>query len=29
MILDALKKWLYMKNDKAPERWLEELSAVV
>jgi hypothetical protein len=29
MILDALKKWLYRENDKAPRRWLKELSAVV
>jgi hypothetical protein len=29
MILDALKKRLYRENDKAPGRWLKELSAVV
>jgi hypothetical protein len=29
MILDALKKRLYMENDKAPSRWLKELPAVV
>jgi hypothetical protein len=29
MILDALKKRLYRENDKAPRRWLKELSAVV
>jgi hypothetical protein len=29
MILDALKKRLYRENDKAPERWLKELPAVV
>jgi hypothetical protein len=29
MILDALKKRLYMANDKAPRRWLKELPAVV
>jgi hypothetical protein len=29
MILDALKKRLYRKNDKAPGRWLKELLAVV
>jgi hypothetical protein len=29
MILDALKKGLYRENDKAPGRWLVELSAVV
>jgi hypothetical protein len=29
MILDALKKRLYRKNEKAPRRWLKELSGVV
>jgi hypothetical protein len=29
MILDALKKRLYRKNDKAPRKWLKELSVVV
>jgi hypothetical protein len=29
MILDALKKRLYRENDKAPGRWLKELSPVV
>jgi hypothetical protein len=29
MILDALKKRLYRKNDKHPGRWLKELLAVV
>jgi hypothetical protein len=29
MILDALKKRLYRENDKAPGRWLKELTAVV
>jgi hypothetical protein len=29
MILDALKKRLYRENDKAPRRWLKELSVVV
>jgi hypothetical protein len=29
MILDARKKRLYRKNDKAPGRWLKELLAVV
>jgi hypothetical protein len=29
MILDALKKRLYRKTDKAPGRWLKELSAMV
>jgi hypothetical protein len=29
MILDALKKRLYRENDKAPERWLKELLAMV
>jgi hypothetical protein len=29
MILDALKKRLYRENDKAPRKWLKELSAVV
>jgi hypothetical protein len=29
MILDALKKMLYKENDKAPGRWLKELSTVV
>jgi hypothetical protein len=29
MILHALKKRLYRENDKAPGRWLKELSAVV
>jgi transposase InsO family protein len=29
MILDVLKKRLYRENDKAPRRWLKELSAVV
>jgi hypothetical protein len=29
MILDALKKRLYRENDKAPGRWLKELSAMV
>jgi transposase InsO family protein len=29
MILDALKKRLYKKNDKAPRRWHKELPAVV
>jgi hypothetical protein len=29
MILDALKKRLYGENNKAPGRWLKELSAVV
>jgi hypothetical protein len=29
MILDALKKRLYRENDKAPRRWLKELSAMV
>jgi hypothetical protein len=29
LILDALKKRLYRENDKAPGRWLKELSAVV
>jgi hypothetical protein len=29
MILDTLKKRLYMENDKAPRRWLKELPAVV
>ncbi|XP_066333319.1 uncharacterized protein [Miscanthus floridulus] len=28
-ILDALKKRMYRENDKAPERWLKELPAVV
>jgi hypothetical protein len=29
MILDALKKWMYRENDKAPRRWIKELPAVV
>jgi hypothetical protein len=29
MILDALKKRLYRENDKAPRRWIKELSVVV
>jgi hypothetical protein len=29
MILDALKKRMYIENDKAPERWLKELPAMV
>jgi hypothetical protein len=29
MILGALKKRLYRENDKAPGRWLKELSVVV
>jgi hypothetical protein len=29
MILDALKKRLYKKNDKAPRRWHKELPTVV
>jgi hypothetical protein len=29
IVLDALKKRLYKKNDKHPRRWLKELSAVV
>jgi hypothetical protein len=29
MILDALKKRLYRENNKAPDRWLKELPAVV
>jgi transposase InsO family protein len=29
MILDALKKRLYRKNDNHPRRWLKELSVVV
>jgi hypothetical protein len=29
MILDALKKRLYRKNDKHPGRWLKELLVVV
>jgi hypothetical protein len=29
LILNALKKRLYRENDKAPRRWLKELSAVV
>jgi hypothetical protein len=29
MILDALKKIMYNKNDKAPGRWIKELPAVV
>ena len=29
MIVDALKNRLYKKNDKAPGRWMKELSAVV
>jgi hypothetical protein len=29
LILDALKKRLYRENDKAPGRWLKELSAMV
>jgi len=29
MILDALKKRLYQKEEKHPDRWLKELPAVV
>jgi hypothetical protein len=29
MIIDALKKRLYMENDRAPGRWMKELPAVV
>jgi hypothetical protein len=29
IVLDALKKRLYKKNDKHPRRWLKELPAVV
>jgi hypothetical protein len=29
MILDALKKWLYEKEQKHPSKWLKELPAVV
>jgi len=29
MIIDALKKRLYTKNDRAPGRWMKELPAVV
>jgi hypothetical protein len=29
MILDALKKRMYRENDKAPERWIKELPAMV
>jgi len=29
MIIDALKKRLYTENDRAPERWMKELPAVV
>jgi hypothetical protein len=29
MILDALKKRMYIANDKAPGRWIKELLAVV
>jgi hypothetical protein len=29
MILNALKKRLYRENDKAPGKWLKELSAMV
>jgi len=29
MILDALKKRLYQKEEKRPSRWLKELLAVV
>jgi hypothetical protein len=29
MILDALKKRMYRENDKAPDRWIKEVPAVV
>ena len=29
MILDALKKRLYQKEEKHPDRWLKELLAIV
>jgi hypothetical protein len=29
MILDALKKRMYIENNKAPGRWIKELPAVV
>jgi len=29
MMIDALKKRLYMENDRAPGRWMKELPAVV